>query len=668
MRRGVDRLRLGARLVRAIAAAGVLVVALSGSAFVSRASVSNTGAPADSRTPLFASASLSADGRYVAFDSGATNLVSGVDNGGVFVRDTRAGTTTAVSARANGPIDDASDTPAISGDGRFVAFVSDDRDLVPGGNSNFYQVFLRDRAAGVTPRVSTKPNGNQGTDDSDLPSLSSNGRYIAFESDSPGLVLGDSNDWTDVFVRDRITSTTKRVSLTSTGAQADIGGEHPSISADGRLVAFSSSDILTPADTNLVPDIYVRDVVANTTTLVSLAGNGASANGINDAPRISANGRYIVFTSQATNLDGIADTNGGADVFVRDLVAGTTQRASLSSSGGLAQGIAARPTISGNGRFVTYESTAANAVATDTNAMADAFVYDRTLGQTSRVSTDSAGNQLLLGGTKPVVSPDGRITAFASDAQVTGLSASTAGQLYLRLTVPADTADAPPVVSIGNASVVEGDLRSRQLKFTVSLSRPSLSPVSVIYASVPGTATAGTDFNSVLGTLTIPAGSVTGVISVDVKGDRQVEAQEAFAVKLLTPAGATLGRATGTGSIVTDDNPSSAAVRVSVGNAALVEGDGGARGLRFPVTLSASSPTAVTVHFTTQVGTAGAADFTAKSGTVTIAARGTSTVINISVRPDFALERTETFRVKLSLPTGATLNRATATGSILDDG
>ena len=667
MRAG-DRLRLGTRLIRGVAVAGVLVLALSGSAFVTRASVSNTGAPADYPTPTFSPASISADGRYVAFDSGADNLAAGADNGGVFVRDTWARTNAAVSVRANGTVDDASDTPAISGDGRFVAFVSDDKDLVPGGNDKFYQVFLRDRLTGVTTRISTKINGNQGSDDSDLPSLSNDGRYIAFESDSPGLVAGDTNAWTDVFVRDRVTNTTKRVSVTATGAEADIGGESPSISADGRFVAFASSDILTSNDTNLTEDIYVRDVVASSTTLVSIAGNGAISNGLSDSPSISANGRFVVFSSAATNLDGLADTDGGTDVFVRDLVAGTTQRVSLSSVGALAHGDAARPVISGSGRFVTYESTAADAVAADSNTVTDAFVYDRTLGQTSRVSTDSAGGQLLLGGVQPVVSADGRFVAFASASQVAGLPASATRQLYVRLTVPASTADAPPVVSIGNASVVEGDLRARALKFTVSLSRPAASAVSVIYATAPGTAAPGTDFVAKLGTLTIPAGTLASVVSVDVKGDRQVEPNEAFTVKLLAPTGASLGRGTGTGTIVSDDGPSNPAVRVSIGNAALVEGDSGARALRFPVTLSASSAHAVKVHFRSNAGTATAADFAAKAGTAIIAARGTSTTINIKVRPDYVLEPTETFTVTLSSPVGATLNRATGTGSILDDG
>ena len=389
---------------------------------MTRASVSNTGAPADYPTPTFSPASISADGRYVAFDSGADNLAAGADNGGVFVRDTwaepmlpcRCGPTAPSTTRAIRPRSAATAASWRSSPTTRTSY--------PGERQ-------------VLPSVPARPHdGRHDTHlDQDqrepgqrrqrLPSLSNDGRYIAFESDSPGLVAGDTNAWTDVFVRDRVTNTTKRVSVTATGAEADIGGESPSISADGRFVAFASSDILTSNDTNLTEDIYVRDMVASSTTLVSIAGNGAISNGLSDSPSISANGRFVVFRSAATNLDGLADTDGGTDVFVRDLVAGTTQRVSLSSVGGARPRRCGATGHRGDGRFVTYESTAADAVADDTNTVTDAFVYDRTLGQTSRVSTDSAGGQLLLGGVQPVVSADGRFVAFASASQVAGLPA-----------------------------------------------------------------------------------------------------------------------------------------------------------------------------------------------------------------------------------------------------
>jgi chitinase len=257
---------------------------------------------------------------------------------------------------------------------------------------------------------------------------------------------------------------------------------------------------------------------------------------------------------------------------------------------------------------------------------------------------------------------------FASAAPIPGLAASTGRQLYTRLNVPALTAASLPEVSIGNAAVVEGDLRSRQLRFTVTLSQPSTSAATVWFATAPGTAAAGTDFVTNAGLVTIPAGATSAVVGIDVKGDRQVEANETFTVKLLTPGGARLGRTIGTGTILTDDNPTNPAVRLSIGNAALVEGHTGTRALRFVVSLSAASPTPVTVHYATANKTASGADYVQTTGIATIPARATSTVVNISVKGDFNLEATELFLVKLSLPTGATLQKATGTGSILDDG
>jgi Tol biopolymer transport system component len=423
---------------RALVAGALLAPLLSGCAWISRVSESSSGAPADSETPLWSMPSISADGRYVAFDSNAGNLVGGAD-GGVFVRDTRSGSISAVSVRSDGSVDDFADTPAISGNGRFVAFVSDDPLHAPDGNGNFYQVFVRDLATGRTTRVSSKTNGNQGTDDSGAPSLSHDGRYIAFESDSGGLVTGDGNDSTDVFVRDQFAGTTRRASVTSTGEESYTGGEDPSISSDGRYVAFASTDELVPTDTNGTSDVYVRDLQAGTTTLASVTSGGALSNNWSESPRISGNGRYVAFVSRATNLDGIVDTNNATDVFVRDLVARTTWRVSMSSTYRLAHGAATAPTISGDGRFVSYESTAPDTVGGDTNGAADTFVYDSHAPLTVRTSTDQLGTQLAHGGTRPVISTDGRSVAFATPDRITGPRPSTVGQLYVRLAIPSVT-------------------------------------------------------------------------------------------------------------------------------------------------------------------------------------------------------------------------------------
>lgn len=664
--------RVGAALTTVALAAGLVVVpagtasALTGPAGIIRVSVSTAGTPADVDTPGLTRPSVSSDGRYIAFDSSA-NLATNAEDGGVFVRDTSAGTTASASLRLDGMSDDQSDTPAISGDGRYVAFVSDSTGLVAGGNGNFSQVFLRDRATATTTRVSSKPNGNQASDESGHPSLSNDGRFIAFESDSPGLVTGDANEWTDVFVRDRVANTTKRVSLTSTGAEAELGGDSPSISADGRFVAFVSGEPLVPQDTDVFPDIYVRDQVLSTTTRVSVKTGGAAPNNESGSPTISANGRYVSFTSTATNLDGITDTNNGTDVFVRDLIGGTTQRVSLNATGGLAHGIAAAPTISGDGRFVGYESAASDAVTDDTNGVTDAFVYDRVAAKTSRVSTDQLGQQLGSGGTLPVLSANGTYVTFSSNAPISGLGPSAARQLYVRLTVPLGTSAVLPELSIGNASVAEGNAGTRQLRFTVTVSRPSTAATSVAYSTVAGTAATGTDFTAKAGILTIPAGATSTVLAIPVKGDRVGEPNETFKVNLTNPQSAVLRRASGTGTITNDDAVSGTAVKVSIGSASLVEGDAGARVLRFAVTLSAASPTATKVSYSTIFGTAGASDVTAKSGTVTLAAKATSALVSISVNADEGVESNESFKVKLSAPVGASVQFGTGAGSILND-
>ena len=395
--------------------------------------------PADFRTPTSSAPSISADGRYLAFDSFASNLTPNAEDGGVFVRDTRAGTTEAVSIRADGTVDDFADSPAISGDGRYVAFVSDNNGLVAGGNGNFYQVFVRDRVARVTTRISSKINGNQGTDDSDAPSLSYDGRYVAFESDSPGLVTADTNESTDVFVRDRYLGSTRRVSVDAAGAQVENGGESPSIDGTGTVVAFTSSDELVPNDTNVWEDVYARNLATNTMQLVSRGSGGAPANGSSRSPVVSANGRYVAFVSSATNLDGLADTNGASDVFIRDLWTGTTVRASRSSTVALAHGDSGAPSISGDGQFVSFESIAPDLVGNDTNGVMDTFVFDRTTGANSRVSTDQLGAQLPEGGSGAVLSSDGRSVTFCSDAQIPGQTPAADGQLYVRLTVPSAT-------------------------------------------------------------------------------------------------------------------------------------------------------------------------------------------------------------------------------------
>jgi chitinase len=229
-----------------------------------------------------------------------------------------------------------------------------------------------------------------------------------------------------------------------------------------------------------------------------------------------------------------------------------------------------------------------------------------------------------------------------------------------------------PEVSIGNASVVEGNARTRYVRLTVSLNRKSTLPVAVQYATAPGTATAPSDFSAKAGTVTIPANSISTTITIPIKGDQTVEPNETFTVRLSNPQNATVFRATGSVQIRSDDKagaPASAA-RLSIGNASVVEGDSTSRPLRFSVSLSTTKTTAVKVDYATSDGPAPAADsgdYAGKTGTITIPAGQTSAVLAITVRADTSLEPTERFTIKLSNPVGASIQFGTATGSIHTD-
>ena len=322
----------------------VLTVVASGCAFVTRVSESTSATSSEPTTASGASfaTSLSSDGRYVAFESTAPDLVAGDTNGvsDVFLRDRAAGTVELVSvssseAQGSG----VSFAPRVSPDGRFVVFESAAPNLVTGDTNGRTDIFLRDRQAGTTVRVSVGAGGVGGNFDSYLASVSADGRYVAFQSIASNLVAGDTNGVSDVFVRDLQSGTTSRVSVGAGGAQGT-GGDSTlaRISADGRYVVFQSAATnLVAGDTNAALDVFVRDRQTGTTTRVSVTNGGAQANAASGEAQISSDGRYVVFTSTGTSLVA-GDTNGLSDVFVRDRQAGTTSRVSLLSGGGQADG------------------------------------------------------------------------------------------------------------------------------------------------------------------------------------------------------------------------------------------------------------------------------------------------------------------------------------------
>jgi len=347
-----------------------------------RVSVSSTGAQGNSVSGNWSN-SISPDGRHVVFFSNADNLVDDDTNGwgDVFVHDRQSGQTTRVSVSSNGVQGNgySGNWSSISSDGRYVAFESYADNLVNGDTNGWDDVFVHDRQTGQTTRVSVSSNGVQGNGYSGWPSISSDGRYVAFHSDADNLVDSDTNGTnTDVFVHDRQTGQTTLVSVSSTGVQGTIGSQVPSISSDGRYVAFQSwADNLVDGDTNGWDDVFVHDRQTGLTTRVSVSSNGVQGNGYNGWPSISSDGQYVAFQSDADNLvDG--DTNGVEDVFVHDRQTGQTTRVSVSSYDVQGNGYSGVwSSISSDGRYVAFQSYADNLVNSDTNGVDDIFVHDR---------------------------------------------------------------------------------------------------------------------------------------------------------------------------------------------------------------------------------------------------------------------------------------------------
>jgi len=324
---------------------------------------------------------ISEDGRFVAFGSSATNLVRGDTNDlpDVFVRDLMTNRTTRVSVASDGSQgrEGGSGSPALGGDGRIVAFYSIASNLVRGDANAVADVFVHDQWATRTTRVSVDSRGREANAQSGVysgPSVDRAGRLVAFESDASNLVPNDTNGLQDVFVHDRGTGQTRRVSLSSRGMQGDGESYWPAVSADGRHIAFASkASNLVPGDTNGKWDIFVRDLATRRTTRVSIVGNGDQGNGSSYSPSLSATGRYVAFWSYAENLVA-GDTNRVADVFVHDRVTGQTRMVSTGAGG---NGESLLPAISDDGRVVAFESAATNLVPRDTNGVPDIFAAIR---------------------------------------------------------------------------------------------------------------------------------------------------------------------------------------------------------------------------------------------------------------------------------------------------
>lgn len=365
----------------------------------------------------------SGDGRYIAFDSFASTLVPGDTNNAtdVFVFDRQLGALERVSVSPTG-IEGTFDSrsPSISADGRFVAFVSRASNLVPGDTNNIDDIFVVDRLTKAVERVSDSPTGEEGNSSSSSPSISPDGQFVSFVSRASNLVPGDTpGGVNDIFVFDRQTRAMDRVSLAPSGAEPNASSDSPSISSGGRFVAFASNaSNLVPGDTpGGVDDIFVFDRQTRAFDRVSLTASGAEPNSYSRSPSITSDGRFVAFVSSASNLVP-GDTNGMDDVFVVDRQTRAIDRLDV---GPIYQDFFSfnegnPPSISADGRFVTFASQRPNLVPGDGNNRADAFVFDRQNRTVERVSVSTAGLEGNEPSTFPAISANGQVVAFVSQA------------------------------------------------------------------------------------------------------------------------------------------------------------------------------------------------------------------------------------------------------------
>ncbi|MEZ4211263.1 MAG: hypothetical protein R3B39_03180, partial [Candidatus Paceibacterota bacterium] len=348
-----------------------------------------------------ASGSISEDGLVISYMSSATNLVSGDTNAvaDIFVYDSELDSLERVSVSSLGAEGDGeSYVPVLSSDGRYVVFTSEATNLVTGDTNAQIDVFLHDRDTNTTELVSIAEDDGISDGESSYGSVSSDGRYVVFNSTSTDIISGDTNGASDVFVRDRVLETTTRVSVDSDEGELDGDSYAGSISRNGRYVIFESlATNATDDSLNSAQNIYLRDLTLGTTELISLNSSEISGNGGSflNVPSnlVTDDGRYVLFGSNATNLVS-GDTNGAGDVFLRDRTLGTTVRISESVAGVQSDGESVQDSIDSGGRFISFRSESDLLVPGDTTSGEyDVFVYDMELDNLFRVSVAEDGTE-----------------------------------------------------------------------------------------------------------------------------------------------------------------------------------------------------------------------------------------------------------------------------------
>ncbi len=490
--------------------------------------------------------SISSDGRYVAFNSSATNIVNSPANfTGIVVRDMSTGTNSPISTSTTNTTTSGNLRPKISSDGNVVSFVSTATNLTAGDTNGQQDIFARNRAFGTTVRVSEPSAGGNATGGpSDKQFISNDGRYITFESAATNLVASDTNNQTDVFRKDLQTGTCILISQTAAGAALAVSSTNRGLSDDGNIATFRAASALIVSGGPTTAQIYVRNVSGATTTLGSLLANGSmpTSQTVTDDGTLSKNGRYLTFVSTSDSYLAL-DTNNASDVIQRDLNLGKNNRVTLrydgsqtasvhtgpisssdgryvgfmSTDGLLVPGDAGTqknafqrdmtasttslvdrnyysnvinqqqdlPDLSADGRFVVFQSTANNLVANDKNGFSDVFLYDRIDDSVSRVSLGSGGEEGVADSINPRISGDGNWVAFESSSTTFDPIGSSVARILLRNRTSGQTflvskrSTGQPDTGL-NASV-SNDGRYVAFESTVKLTSEDTNAVSDIY-------------------------------------------------------------------------------------------------------------------------------------------------------------------------------------------
>ena len=379
-------------------------------------SVSSSGALANNNSY---DSLISADGRFVVFQSEAGNLVANDFNGqyDIFRRDLQAGVTALVSVGTSGnSAGGLGLSPAVSGDGRYVVWSSNAANVIVGDTNGTWDIFLRDMSSGVTTRISLNGNGSQALLRSDQPRITPDGRYVTFESDAD-LIAADTNGLKDCYEFDRNTGVLALVSSSSTGTLGNSISYAAQPSDDGRFVCFfSSASNLVLGDTNNYADVFWKDMQTGTLLRVNVSSAGAQANNESIWPSISGDGQTVTYCSVANNLVA-GDSNGQFDVFAYDVPAGATTRLNLQPNGAQANSYVHSPTaLTPDGRFVIYASLSSTLVPGDLNGFQDIFIRDRQLLVTKRVSFGFDGSETNSDNFVPHMSEDMRVITYTSTA------------------------------------------------------------------------------------------------------------------------------------------------------------------------------------------------------------------------------------------------------------